>query len=187
MSTQTIRQRPLKEETKSDAAWLTELCLSRVGFVFIFTTYSAALPLLKTDWNMSASEAGLVQSAWHTGYLISLFAVGFITDRYGAKKTFLAGGILASISAFLFAFCADSFPSGLMLYGFTGLCSGASYTPGLTLVAERFLTYQRGRAMGWFLAASSLGYGVSLILSGLLMPLKLRAMPEARGLAGGKR
>ena len=171
MSPQTTRLRPLIERTKSDAAWLTELCLSRVGFVFIFTTYSAALPLLKTDWSMSASEAGLVQSAWHTGYLISLFAAGFIADRYGAKKTFLAGSVLASVSALLFAFYADGFLSGLMLYGFTGLCSGASYTPGLTLIAERFMTYQRGRAMGWFLAASSLGYGVSLILSGLLMPL----------------
>ncbi len=171
MATQTTKLRPLKEGPKSDAAWLTELCLSRVGFVFIFTTYSAALPLLKTDWSMSASEAGLVQSAWHTGYLISLFVAGFIADRYGAKKTFLAGSILAGISALLFAFCADGFLSGLMLYGFTGLCSGASYTPGLTLIAERFMTYQRGRAMGWYLAASSLGYGVSLILSGLLMPL----------------
>ncbi len=144
--------------------------MSRVGFVFVFTTYSAALPLLKTDWNMSASEAGLVQSAWHVGYLISLFAVGFISDRIGAKKTFLSGGILASVSALLFAFFADSFISGLLLYGLTGLCSGASYTPGLTLVSERFVAHQRGRAMGWFLAASSLGYGVSLILSGLLMP-----------------
>jgi len=156
--------------TQSDAAWLTELCLSRVGFVFVFTTYSAALPLLKSDWNMSASEAGLVQSAWHVGYLISLFAVGFISDRTGAKKTFLSGSILASVSALLFAFFADGFISGLLLYGLTGLCSGASYTPGLTLVSERFVAHQRGRAMGWFLAASSLGYGVSLILSGLLMP-----------------
>ena len=171
MATQTNGLRPVNEEPKSDAAWLTELSLSRVGFVLIFTTYSAALPLLKSDWNMSASEAGLIQSAWHTGYLISLFAVGFIADRYGAKTTFLGGGILASISALLFAVLADSFLSGLLLYGFTGLCSGASYTPGLTLIAERFLTYRRGRAMGWFLAAASLGYGVSLILSGILMPL----------------
>jgi MFS family permease len=158
------------QSTQSDAAWLTELCLSRVGFVFIFTTYSAALPLLKTDWSMSASEAGLVQSAWHVGYLISLFAVGFISDHIGAKKAFLAGSMLASLSALLFALLADSFMSGLLLYGLTGLCSGASYTPGLTLVSERFVAYQRGRAMGWFLAASSLGYGASLILSGLLMP-----------------
>jgi MFS family permease len=119
---------------------------------------------------MSAGEAGLVQSAWHAGYLLSLFTVGFITDRRGAKKVFLAGGILASVSALLFAFLADSFLSGLLLYGFTGLCSGASYTPGLTLIAERFGTYQRGRAMGWFLASASLGYGASLLLSGSLMP-----------------
>ncbi len=170
MSYQTTEPLRVKAKGQSDAAWLTVLCLSRWGFVFIFTTYSAALPLLKSDWSMSASEAGLVQSAWHTGYLISLFAVGFITDRRGAKKTFLAGGILASISALLFAFCADSFLSGLLLYGFTGVCSGASYTPGLTLIAERFTTYQRGRAMGWFLAAASLGYGTSLLLSGFLMP-----------------
>lgn len=119
---------------------------------------------------MSASEAGLVQSAWHVGYLLSLFAVGFITDRIGAKRTFLAGSILASASALVFATCADGFASGLLLHGLTGLCSGASYTPGLTLVAERFVAHQRGRAMGFFLAASSLGYGASLILSGLLMP-----------------
>ncbi len=160
----------LKPAFQSDAAWLTELCLSRIGFVFIFTTYSAALPLLKADWSMSASQAGMVQSAWHVGYLISLFAVGFITDRHGAKRTFLAGSILASMSALLFAFFADSFASGLLLYGLTGLCSGASYTPGLTLVSERFVAHQRGRAMGWFLATASLGYGLSLILSGLLMP-----------------
>ncbi|TRZ54302.1 MFS transporter [bacterium] len=159
----------MKEGKQSDAVWLLGLCLSRIGFASVFTTYSAALPLLKTDWSMSASEAGLVQSAWHAGYLISLFAVGFIADRHGAKRTFLSGSILASGSAMLFAFYADSTLSGILLYGFTGLCSGASYTPGLTLIAERFGAHQRGRAMGWFLASASLGYGMSLTLSGLLM------------------
>ena len=170
MSHHTTGTRLLKTETRSDSAWLTGLCLSRIFFAFIFTAYSAALPLLKTDWDMSASQAGLVQSAWHAGYLISLFAVGFIADRYGAKKTFLIGSILAGLSALMFAFFTDGFISGLFLYGFTGLCSGASYTPGLTLVAERFAPHERGRAMGWFLAAASLGYGVSLLLSGILMP-----------------
>ena len=160
----------MKRAPQSDVAWLTELCLSRIGFVSIFTTYSAALPLLKADWNMSASQAGMVQSAWHVGYLVSLFAIGFVTDRHGAKRTFLAGSILASISALAFAFFADSFASGLLLYGLTGMCSGASYTPGLTLISERFVAHQRGRAMGWYLATASLGYGISLTLSGLLMP-----------------
>jgi MFS family permease len=162
--------RLLKTKIQSDSAWLAGICLSRCFFAFIFTAYSAALPLLRGDWNMSASQAGMIQSAWHAGYLISLFTVGFIADRYGAKMTFLIGSTLASLSALIFAFFADSFVSGLILYGFTGLCSGASYTPGLTLVAERFAPLERGRTMGWFLAAASLGYGASLLMSGILMP-----------------
>ncbi|MCK9364469.1 MAG: MFS transporter [Syntrophales bacterium] len=160
----------MKTETQSDFVWLTGICLSRSFFALVFTAYSAALPLLKTDWEMSASQSGLIQSAWHAGYLISLFMVGFIADRFGAKKTYLVGSVLAALSALIFAFFADGFVSGFLLYGFTGLCSGASYTPGLTLVAERYSPLERGRAMGWFLAAASLGYGVSLFLSGILMP-----------------
>ncbi|MCE5282470.1 MAG: MFS transporter [Deltaproteobacteria bacterium] len=171
MTDRTTETGPSKGGIQGDASWLALLCLSRTSFVFVFVSYSAALPLLKNDWAMTAGQAGLIQSAWHTGYLISLFSVGLVSDRQGARRTFLAGGILASFSALCFAFLADGFLSGLILYGFTGLCSGASYTPGLTLIAERFVSYQRGRAMGWFLAAASLGYGISLILSGLLMPL----------------
>lgn len=161
---------PPAHRSQSDSAWLVELCLSRTAFAVIFTTYAAALPVLRSDWNMTASQAGMVQSAWHVGYLVSLFAAGFVTDRFGAKRTFLAGSILAAASALLFALFARSFTSGLLLYGLTGLCSGASYTPGLTLISERFATSNRGRAMGFFLAAASLGYAVSLVLSGVLMP-----------------
>ncbi|MBI4290747.1 MAG: MFS transporter [Betaproteobacteria bacterium] len=159
-----------QQNTQSDAAWLVQLCLSRTAFALIFTTYAAALPVLRNDWNMSASQAGMVQSAWHIGFLVSLFAVGFAADRMGAKRTFLAGSILAAASALLFAFLADGFASALVLYGLTGLCSGASYTPGLALISERFATSNRGRAMGYFLAAASLGYAISLVLSGVLMP-----------------
>ena len=113
MMDQTAQLQRWNTGTQSDAVWLSVLCLCRMGFVFVFTSYSAALPLLKTDWSMSASQAGLVQSAWHTGYLISLFAAGFVADHCGAKNTFLGGSILASISALLFAFCADGFVSGL--------------------------------------------------------------------------
>jgi MFS family permease len=167
------RRSPLsqyRQDSQSDAAWLVQLCLSRTAFALIFTTYAAALPVLRNDWNMSASQAGMVQSAWHIGFLVSLFAVGFAADRVGAKRTFLAGSILAAASALLFAFLADGFASALVLYGLTGLCSGASYTPGLALISERFAASNRGRAMGYFLAAASLGYAVSLVLSGVLMP-----------------
>jgi len=69
----------------SDGRWIASLCLARVGFALIFVAYSAALGLLKQDWGLSSAQAGLIQSAWHVGYLVSLFAIGFLADRYGAE------------------------------------------------------------------------------------------------------
>jgi len=153
----------------SDGRWIASLCLARVGFALTFVAYSASLGLLKQDWGLSSAQAGLIQSAWHVGYLVSLFAIGFLADRYGAKRTFLATSIAACASGLAFAVFADGFVSALLLHGLAGLCSGGSYTPGMTLVAERFPALRRGRVMGYFLAAASLGYALSLCLSSLLV------------------
>lgn len=154
----------------SDGGWLVLVCGSRLAFCLVFTAYSAAIPLLTPAWELSASEAGLIQSAWHAGYLVSLFVIGFLSDRYGAKRVFLVSSTLASASALVFAVFADGYVSGALLYGMTGLFSGGSYTPGLTLIAERFPPQRRGRAMGYYLAAASLGYAAALLLTGLLTP-----------------
>ncbi len=161
----------MSHSTKNnDAPWLAWLCLSRTGFALIFTAYAAAIPLLTPEWGMSAGQTGLIQSAWHTGYLVSLFTVGFLSDRFGAKRVFLVSSIAASVSAMIFALFADSFLSGILLYGLTGLFSGGSYTPGLTLISERVAPTKRGRAMGFYLAAASFGYALALMLAGALTP-----------------
>jgi MFS family permease len=153
----------------TDGRWIASLCLARVGFALVFVAYSAALGLLKQDWGLSSAQAGLIQSAWHVGYLLSLFAIGFLADRFGAKRTFLAASIAACVSGLAFAVFADGFVSALLLHGLAGLCSGGSYTPGLTLIAERFPALRRGRVMGYYLAAASLGYALSLSLSSVLI------------------
>ncbi len=153
----------------TDGRWIASLCLARAGFALIFVAYSASLGLLKQDWGLSSAQAGLIQSAWHVGYLVSLFAIGFLADRYGAKRTFLVTSIAACASGLAFSLFADGFVSALLLHGLAGLCSGGSYTPGLTLIAERFPALRRGRVMGYYLAAASLGYALSLWLSSLLV------------------
>jgi len=153
----------------SDGRWIASLCIARAGFALIFVAYSATLGLLKQDWGLSSAQAGLIQSAWHAGYLLSLFAIGFLADRYGAKRVFLASSVAACVSGLAFALFADGFASALLLHGLAGLCSGGSYTPGLTLVAERFPAARRGRVMGYYLAAASFGYALSLWLSSVLV------------------
>ena len=171
------RSTPSPSRPPGDAAWLFWLCASRTGFAMIFTAYSAALPLLKAEWGISAGEAGLVQSSWHAGYLISLFGAGFLADHYGARSTFLWTSVAASAAGLAFALFASSFWSALLLHGLAGLCSGGSYTPGLALIAQRFASGGQGRAMGYYLAAASLGYGLTLLLAGaLIAPLGWRGM-----------
>ncbi len=155
----------------SDTGWLLWLCSSRTSFALMFTAYAAAIPLLKPDWGMSASQTGLIQSAWHLGYLCSLVAVGFLADRYGAKRVFIVSSMAASASSMIFSLYAESFLSGAILYGMAGLFSGGSYTPGLTLIAERFQSGGRGRAMGFYIAAASAGYALALVITAALTPL----------------
>ncbi len=153
----------------SDARWLGWLCVSRMSFGFIFMAFTGAVPVLLRDWHMSAGEAGLVHTGWHFGYLVSLFAAGFLSDRYGAKRTFLSMSCAAVASALAFAVFAAGFPSALLLYTATGVCSGGSYTPGLALISQRFDAGRRGAAMGWYLAASTIGYALSLVMGAALL------------------
>jgi MFS family permease len=154
----------------SNEKWLALLCLSRIGFSLIFTAYASVLPVLMPAWGMSAAQAGLIQSSWHAGYLLSLFFAGFLVDRFGGRTAFLGMSYGACASALLFALLASDFYSGLTLYFLAGLCAGGSYTPVLTLIALRFATGQRGKAMGYYLAAASFGYAVSLLGSSLVAP-----------------
>jgi len=146
------------------------MCASRACFSLIFTAYAAVIPLVQPEWGMSSGQTGLVQSAWHVGYLISLFGAGLLVDRIGARDTYLASGLAACASALLFALFANDFASALVFHFVAGLCSGGSYTPGLALIALRYGTATRGWAMGSFLAAASLGYAICLLGSGLMVP-----------------
>jgi len=132
-----------------------------------FVAYSAVLPLTQAEWGLSAREAGMVQSAFHLGYLSSLFIVGFIADHFGAKRAYITTGVAAFLSPWAFVLFADGFWSALWLHALTGLCQGGSYTPALALINDHVGRERRGRAMGYLIAGSSAGYALCLGLAGL--------------------
>ena len=127
------------------------------------------LPLTQAQWGLSAKEAGLIQSAFHLGYLTSLFIVGFIADHYGAKRAYIATGIAACLSPWAFVVFADGFWSAFWLHALTGLCQGGTYTPALALINDNVGRTLRGRAMGFLIAGSSAGYAICLGVAGLAL------------------
>jgi MFS family permease len=168
-----VKPRDRGERGRERAAppWLVGLCGSRLLLSVVFNAYAGVMPLLREEWGMSAARAATVQSAWHIGYLTSLFVVGMLADRYGARRTYLASSVFATVAAGAFALGSHGPTSALVLYGLAGLCSGGSYTPGLALIFQHTEPDARGRAMGWFLAASSLGYAAALAVVALLATL----------------
>lgn len=148
------------------AGWLAALCSSRVLAATWFVAYSAVLPLTQAAWGLSGREAGMIQAAFHLGYLTSLFIVGFLADHYGAKRTYLLTGIAAWSSPIAFVLFADGFWSAFWLHALTGLCQGGSYTPALALINDHVARERRGRAMGFLIAGSSAGYAICLLVAG---------------------
>jgi MFS family permease len=151
------------------SAWIGALCVSRGLATTWSVAYAAVLPLVQADWGLTNREAGSVQSAWQLGFLISMFLVGFASDRFGARRTFVATGIAVAASPFLFVLFAHGFWSGYLLYGLTGLCTGGTYSPVLALIKEHTEQARRGRAMGFLLASSSASFALCFAIAGLLL------------------
>ena len=150
--------------------WLTGICLARTFNGLVFMTYAATLPVLRLEWKMSAAAAGSIAGAFQFGYAISLVVFSFLADRMCPKKLYLGSMTACAVFSLVFAAGARGYASGLVLYTATALAMGGNYTTGLIILAQRYPVARRGRAMGFFIASTSLGYALSLLLSGIALP-----------------
>lgn len=155
----------------SSRRYLWHLCGSRALLCLIFTAYSGILPYVLAEWSMSAKLGSSIQSGWHIAYLISLFTAGFLSDRFGAQNVYLVAAALSALATTLFALFAHDHASAFALYFLVALFSGGTYTSGLALVFLKSDAASRGRGMGLFLAASSIGYAAGLFLIALAVQL----------------
>lgn len=168
--------------------WLPLLCATRMLQATIITAWAGVMPLVSVEWGLPASQAGLVQSAWHVGYLSSLFGVGFVADRVGPRRVFLVCSVLTALAALAFALGARGAWSAALLYCLTGLCAGGCYSPGLQLLSANASPQSRGKAMGAFIASSSMGYGLGLMTIAVLsavMPWRSILVVIAGAVAAG--
>ncbi len=150
-------------------SWLVLIFISRIALYANFMVYAACLPILLDEWDMSATQAGSISSAFMFGYAASLFAAAWLADHFGAKRLLLLSAFLSAVSALLFGFFAHSYLSGLFLYGFAATTQGGLYTPAIMLFSDRYDTSRRGTAVGYLIASTSVGYAFSLIVSGVCL------------------
>ena len=164
--------------------WLIGICSSRAFSGIIVMTYAAALPVLQQEWALSAAVAGSIASGYQISYAISLVVFSALADRIGPKPLFIRSLQAAAVSSIAFAIFARGYLSALILYILVALSLGGTYTTALMILADRYPVERRGMATGWFIASTSLGYALSLLISGIAIPIggyKLSFMATCSG------
>lgn len=146
--------------------WLLLLCLAQCFIMLVFINYSAILPLLVREWGMSNTRAGSIFSVYQFGYIVSGVVLSAMTDRMNIKHIFIASIIWSGTANLLFALFAHDYGSAMFFRALTGIGMGGTYMPGLKLVAEKFDSLERGKAIGIYVGSLVLGASLSLAFTG---------------------
>ncbi|VVD83841.1 MFS transporter [Pandoraea anhela] len=134
--------------------------------VMYFITYldrvnvSTAAAGFGKEFNLSKTEIGLVFSAFAYPYLVFQIIGGWVSDRFGAKRTLLVCGALWAVATILTGM-AGGLVTLLLARLLLGLGEGATF-PAATSAMSRWIPKEkRGFAQGITHAASRIGNAVA--------------------------
>ena len=146
------------------------LCLGQALAHQTSLTFSVLIPVLTTEWQLSASRAGLILGVFQLGTLVAYVGVGFLLDRIRSKPIMCVSAVLVGCGDLLFAFGARDFLTGFALRMVVGIVFGGLYLPALKQIADTIPIDRRGTATGIYIAIIVLAYAVPLYYVGLLAP-----------------
>ncbi len=135
----------------------------------VFMSVAATLTTLQGEWGISAAQGGAVMSSFNLGYAVSLVWLSSLADRVGARKVFLGSLTAGALLAIAFALTARGYVTALVGYCLLGVALGGTYTTGLMILSDLYPVQKRGKVMGAYIASTSLGYTLSLVVSGLAL------------------
>ncbi|KAL2486372.1 putative anion transporter 4 [Abeliophyllum distichum] len=129
----------------------------------------AIVPLsLANGWRQSF--AGIVQSSFLWGYMISPIAGGTLVDYYGGKVVMAWGVALWSLATFLTPWAAETSVFALLaMRMLLGIAEGVALPCMNNMIARWFPQTERARVVGLAMAGFQLGSAIGLTLSPILM------------------
>lgn len=144
------------------------LCTALLANMAGFSVFAALLPTMQAAWQLSNTEAGIIEGAFLIGYLGSVPFLVAMTDRRDARAIYLFSTLLAVIGNLGTAFLGDGIWSGIVTRLIAGMGLAGTFMPGLKLLTERLSGIGGNRAIAFYMATFSLGASLSTILAGLV-------------------
>ena len=112
---------------RSNSRWLLLLCCCQLFIMLVFINYSAILPILRLEWGMNNTRAGMIFSVYQLGYIASGVLLSILTDRINTKHIFITAAFCSAAGNLLFALYANDFYSGMLFRALTGIGMGGAH------------------------------------------------------------
>ncbi len=129
---------------------------------------ATAAPLMQDQLRLSASQLGILLSAFYYGYVICMPAMGWLAERYGAKRVLAAGVVIWSVATLTTGF-AGSFVTLLALRVLLGIGESVAFPCASKVLAHAVEVSRLGVANGVLSFGYLLGPAVGTLLGGYLM------------------
>ena len=135
---------------------LAVLCLMYLALYVDRVNISTAAPLMMADLGLTNTQFGLAVSAFSYPYAAIQLCGGWITDRFGARRTLIACGLLVCVSTILTGF-VGGFASLIAMRVALGFGEGFAFPAATRAMATWLPPARWGHAQGITHAASRLG------------------------------
>jgi MFS family permease len=129
---------------------------------------SIAAPVIKNELQLSATQLGVLFSAFFYTYTALQFVVGGIVDRLGASRTLSAGLIIWSVATIAMGF-AGGFAALLALRLLLGIGESVAFPCTSKVIAQNIPPENRGLANGVVTAGLKLGPAIGAFGAGMLI------------------
>lgn len=127
-----------------------------------------AAPLMKSELRLSATQFGIMASAFFWVYGPIQFFVGWLVDRFSVYRLMAAGVLLWALSTFLMGF-AGGFLSLLLLRVSLGVGESIAFPGSSKIIAERVPAGGRGIANAIISTGIALGPAAGTLAGGLIL------------------
>lgn len=131
---------------------------------------ATAVPLLRGELGLSASQLGFLLSAFYYSYVAAMVPAGWLAQRYGANRVLAAGIVIWSAATLLTGF-AVGFWSLLLLRLLLGVGESAGFPCASQLFAGQLRSAQIDMANGVLGFSYLVGPAIGTVLGGMLMPI----------------
>lgn len=131
--------------------------------------YAFALGAIRTEFGLSAGEAGALASVTLLASAVGGIGAGPLADRYGRARILRIAIVTYSVFTALTA-TATSVWQLVLWRTLLGLGMGAEWSAGSVLVAETWRAEDRGKASGVMQSGWAVGYILAAVLAAMILP-----------------